>query len=284
MAHLYNIQYTSVNEYDESVIEAIFEFLASPCNDNTQTLLDFQIKNSLNQDTFFSKNSFGFQTIRIRPHKPFTTLEFVCTSKVEKKAEAGGSPKKPKAAEQAKVIESNNFYIDNFLFLVKTPLTKLSEENKKILKLYNPKQSVEEFLDELNQYIHSLIKYETEQTTVDTTANEVIELKKGVCQDFTHVFIAMARESRIPCRYISGYLNQGDKYIKSSSMHAWAEALVPGVGWIGYDPTNNCLANTDYIKVCHGGDYNDCCPIKGVLIMPSRSDNKTLHQVKVVQQ
>ena len=282
MATIYNIQYPSINEYEEPVSEAIFEFLASPCTDSSQTLLDFQIRNSINQEAFFSKNSFGFQTIRIRPNKPFTTLQFTYNSRVEK-LDVPPLAKKLKPAEQGKVIDSTNFLIDNFLFLSKTKLTALSEETKPLLKNYNKKQGVLDFLIELNEYIYSFLKYEAKHTTVDTTADEVLQIKKGVCQDFTHVFIAMARENKIPCRYVSGYLDQGSEYIGSSSMHAWPEALVPGSGWIGFDPANKCIANAHYIKVCHGSDYNDCCPIKGVLLMP-KGENKTLHQVKVVQQ
>jgi transglutaminase-like putative cysteine protease len=282
MASIFQIQYTSINEYEEPVSEALFEFLASPCTDNTQILIDYTVKNSINQEAFYGRNSYGFQTIRIRQNKPFTAFQFVYNCRVEK-LDPAPAAKKAKAAEQAKVIASNNFLIDNFLFLSKTPLTVLSEENKSAIKVYNKKQGIEEFLTELNEYIHSFLKYEAKLTTVNTTADEVMKLKKGVCQDFTHVFIGMARENKIPCRYVSGYLDQGTDYVGSSSMHAWAEALVPGVGWIGFDPANNCIVNSHYIKVCHGSDYNDCSPIKGILIMP-RGENKTLHQVKVVQQ
>jgi transglutaminase-like putative cysteine protease len=108
---------------------------------------------------------------------------------------------------------------------------------------------------------------------------EAIDLGKGVCQDFTHLFVAIARKNRIPCRYVSGYLNQGGGVVGAAAMHAWVEAFVPGNGWHGFDPTNNLLIDKNYIKTAHGVDYSDCSPIKGVL--QTSGENHTKYQVKV---
>src|SRR5690606_35595902 len=100
--------------------------------------------------------------------------------------------------------------------------------------------------------------------------------------DYTHIFIGMCRYNGIPACYVSGYLNQGMDFVGSTLMHAWVEAFIPGVGWVGFDPTNNLLVNEHYIKVSHGADYADCSPIKGVL--KTNGENKTSYQVKVFSQ
>jgi transglutaminase-like putative cysteine protease len=125
-----------------------------------------------------------------------------------------------------------------------------------------------------------MLKFDPEPTNVHTTATEVLELGKGVCQDYTHIFLAIARRNRIPCRYVSGYLNQGGKLMGSAVMHAWAETYIPGYGWCGFDPTNNLMADSNYIKAAHGSDYSDCSPIKGVL--KTSGYHRTDYQVKVI--
>src|SRR5690606_12204683 len=108
------------------------------------------------------------------------------------------------------------------------------------------------FLLELNTYVNEYLTFNKETTDVKSTANDSLELKSGVCQDYTHIFIGMCRYNGIPACYVSGYLNQGMDFVGSTLMHAWVEAFIPGVGWVGFDPTNNLLVNEHYIKVSHG--------------------------------
>lgn len=278
---IYNIEYNSANTYEEEVTEAIFQLLISPCNDQSQQLLDFQLKNSIHQPAFHSKNSFGFETIKIRPEKPFKTFEINYKARVEKK-EFTFNEKAIKPKQQWETLTSPHFYIENFLYLNKTSLTKIGEENKNQILELEANQDIKEFLIRVNEFVHFLLLYQQFATTIETTADEVLALKKGVCQDYTHLFIAIARENKIPSRYVAGYLDQGENYIGTSMMHAWVEALIPGTGWIGFDPTNNNIVNDKYIKVCHGIDYSDCSPLKGVLL--TKGSNTTHHQVKVAQQ
>ena len=104
----------------------------------------------------------------------------------------------------------------------------------------------------------------------------------GVCQDFAHLFLAVMRANSIPARYVSGYLNQGQSFAGDAALHAWVEAFLPGTGWIGFDPSNNLLANAHYLKIGHGLDYSDCMPIKGVFV--ARANGNTEYSVKVVEQ
>ena len=90
------------------------------------------------------------------------------------------------------------------------------------------------------------------------------------------------RANGIPARFASGYLNLGEGFKGSSLMHAWAEAFISGIGWQGYDPANNLLRDNNYVKVCHGVDYQYCAPIRGVL--QTKGDNFTKYKVEVEQQ
>lgn len=114
-------------------------------------------------------------------------------------------------------------------------------------------------------WIHSEFSYEPGSTDVTTHLDQCFAQKRGVCQDFTHVMLGLCRAAGIPARYASGYLYNGprDHLIGAQASHAWAEVFLPVVGWIGFDPTNNTLADARYVKVAVGRDYEDVAPIRG---------------------
>jgi transglutaminase-like putative cysteine protease len=115
------------------------------------------------------------------------------------------------------------------------------------------------------QFIHSDFEYQPAATTVNTPVAEVIGHRKGVCQDFTHVMLAMCRALKIPARYVSGYLYNGpkDELEGAQASHAWCEVYIPDFGWRGLDPTNDQQADERYIKVAVGRDYADIVPVQG---------------------
>jgi len=122
------------------------------------------------------------------------------------------------------------------------------------------------FLRELNSSIHRWFDYVPKSTQVDSPIDYAIETRKGVCQDFAHVMTALARHVRIPCRYVSGYVYPRDEKCARSegATHAWVEALLPGYGWVGFDPTSNLLAGERHIRTAIGRDYADVPPTKGI--------------------
>jgi len=110
--------------------------------------------------------------------------------------------------------------------------------------------------------------YVKKSTTVNSPIEHAIESRQGVCQDFAHIMIALVRNARIPCRYVSGYLYHSSEDSHSSAdgaTHAWVEALLPGVGWLGFDPTTNRLADDKHIRTAIGRDYADVPPTMGVM-------------------
>jgi transglutaminase-like putative cysteine protease len=111
----------------------------------------------------------------------------------------------------------------------------------------------------LANFVHGHVSYESHSTRVHTHMREVLERKRGVCQDMAHVLIGLCRSLRIPALYVSGYLATE----KASATHAWTEVFVPGAGWQPLDPTHNRQPDESYIKIAVGRDYADVPPFKG---------------------
>ncbi len=115
------------------------------------------------------------------------------------------------------------------------------------------------------QYVYDNFEYIKGVTTVETTLDEIWKLKAGVCQDFAHILMEMLRLVQIPARYVSGYICTSKNGLRGEgATHAWAEAYIPDYGWLGIDPTNNCIANETHIRLAVGRNFPDCSPVKGV--------------------
>lgn len=114
-------------------------------------------------------------------------------------------------------------------------------------------------------WVHAEFRYESGSTRVTTRLEEAFAMRRGVCQDFTHVMLGLCRAVGIPARYASGYIYNGplDDLVGAQASHAWAEVYLPTVGWVGFDPTNDTLADERYIKVAVGRDYEDVAPVIG---------------------
>ena len=112
--------------------------------------------------------------------------------------------------------------------------------------------------------ISSRLVYERGVTDVQTTADEVIALGRGVCQDFAHVMIAACRTGGIPARYVSGYLYDGEAQAGHAASHAWVDIFSDDRGWLSFDPTHDREQNDHYVRVAVGRDYSDVPPTRGV--------------------
>ena len=122
-----------------------------------------------------------------------------------------------------------------------------------------------DFLHALSALIRERVAYEAGRTHSATTAEEAIGQAAGVCQDHAHIFIGAARASGVPARYVSGYLLMDDR-IEQEATHAWAEAHVEGLGWVGFDVSNGISPDPRYVRVATGSDYRDAAPITGISI------------------
>jgi transglutaminase-like putative cysteine protease len=111
--------------------------------------------------------------------------------------------------------------------------------------------------------LHRAITFDPDPTHSATTAHEAFALKRGVCQDLTHIFIAAARHLGIPARYVSGYFHRSDGVTDQEAGHAWAEAYVTDLGWVAFDPTNGISATDQHLRVAIGLDYLSAAPVRG---------------------
>ena len=130
--------------------------------------------------------------------------------------------------------------------------------------------------------IHRAFAYVRKSTAVNSPIEASLSSRQGVCQDFAHIMIAAVRRHRIPCRYVSGYLYHGDEHKDRSAdgaTHAWVEALMPGFGWVGFDPTNDLMAGLRHIRTAIGRDYSDVPPTFGT--MKGRAETELQVRVRV---
>ena len=118
-------------------------------------------------------------------------------------------------------------------------------------------------LHALSQMIIDAVAYETGKTTIDTTAEEALDIGEGVCQDHAHVFVATARLVGYPARYVSGYLMMDDRVDQDAS-HGWAEVHVDNLGWVGFDVSNGISPDARYVRVATGLDYKEAAPVSGM--------------------
>jgi transglutaminase-like putative cysteine protease len=116
----------------------------------------------------------------------------------------------------------------------------------------------------LNEYVYINFSYDKTVTDVETTFDEVWTLRAGVCQDFAHVLLVLLRLIDIPARYVSGYICPNKNGMRGEgATHAWVEAYIPGFGWLGLDPTNNCLVQDLHVRLATGRSFRDVSPVKG---------------------
>lgn len=120
-----------------------------------------------------------------------------------------------------------------------------------------------ESLHALSAEVHNAVSYMIGKTYAETTAEEALNGGKGVCQDHAQIFISAARAAGVPARYVSGYLMMNDR-IDQDATHAWAEAHVDNIGWVGFDISNGISPDERYVRVATGLDYSDAAPISGM--------------------
>ena len=141
---------------------------------------------------------------------------------------------------------------------------KLAEAADRALPRFEPDRTALQNLLDLMAWIPSVMEYRSGATAVHADLAAALRQGAGVCQDFAHLFIAVARAWKIPARYVMGYLDPGICQAgEELATHAWAEALVPGGDWVGFDATHNLLANDRYVAVAVGRDSFDAAPQRG---------------------
>ena len=178
--------------------------------------------------------------------------------------------------EQMKVIATSEVYTSETFVDEQTVLTPLDQFDYLMATNYAPEHESLHEIAEANVVIgnkmatatalmtavYNALKYESGATDVKTTADEALQIGKGVCQDYAHVMLSACRLSGLPARYVSGYLYSPDAPEMAS--HAWVDVFITDHGWISLDPTHNCWQGEKYVRVAIGRDYADVPPTRGV--------------------
>lgn len=168
--------------------------------------------------------------------------------------------------DRAGVLGPHSGCMPMWRFLAQTPLTKPGPRMKNLVADLEAGADAEDrlaMLHRLSAAVLGAVSYELGHTTADTSAEEAVAAGRGVCQDHAHVFIGCARSLGIPSRYVSGYLMMNDRVVQDAG-HAWAEALVDGLGWVGFDVSNGISPDGRYVRVASGCDYRDAAPVTGI--------------------
>jgi len=263
MATFYIKHLTQYN-YSSTVIDAANQIKLYPINDNFQKV----IYQRININTFpyidtyldFYNNVVGTFMV-IEPHS-FLAIE----SDIEVETYSKILPEDLTEAsiqwEDLKLLQNNTYYID---FLRHKPFSGTQDVLNWIASKDLNTITPYKILIDLCEHIYTNFKYIKGITTVDSTLNDIWSLKSGVCQDFTNIMLQMTRMLGIPARYVSGYICPNDMITRGEgATHAWIEAYIPFYGWLGFDPTNNVIANENHVRLAAGRNYNDCSPVKGV--------------------
>lgn len=178
------------------------------------------------------------------------------------------------------VIGENKGFMPLWLFKRSSDLTKAGNGVRHLLKGFSidPENQITS-MHELSELIREKIPYEIGATNAYSTAEDALRVGAGVCQDHAHVFIAAARQLNFPARYVSGYLMMNDRVIQDAT-HAWAEAYIDGIGWVGFDVSNGISPDERYVRVATGLDYTEAAPVSGMRIGSSSEEMLVTLQVQ----
>jgi transglutaminase-like putative cysteine protease len=142
--------------------------------------------------------------------------------------------------------------------------------NQMVLPLRNESLSPFHFAGLCSEYIYTNFAYLKGITNIETTVDEILSHKSGVCQDFAHLLLQMLRSQGIPARYVSGYICPNrDGARGAGATHAWVEVWLPEIGWKGIDPTNNIWVGDQHVALAVGRHFGDCSPMKGTFKGPA---------------
>ncbi|MDX2159744.1 MAG: transglutaminase family protein [bacterium] len=263
----YSIQHKTAFRYSQPVTESVMELRMQPRSEGHQQCFSFQVKLEPKASVHSYRDHLGNVIHSFNIPGAHDRLTVIAESLVQ----LGAPPNVPAmtAAALWDALETSITSADLFDMLLPSELT----EPTPLLVQFSQQTGIHRLDDPLstlwaiNRTLHEKFEYVPNSTTVDSPIEEILTTGKGVCQDYAHVMIALVRNLGIPCRYVSGYLyHQHEQGLTAApdQSHAWVEAYLPTLGWIGFDPTNATLAAERHIRVAVGRDYCDVPPTRGV--------------------
>jgi transglutaminase-like putative cysteine protease len=249
--------------YQEPARDSANQIMLYPIVDERQQVINHAIDITGNAAVTVHEDYFGNQVGTFAYARPHNEMMIRSRLTVETMAPALPQDNQPFELqwEELKRVRSQPAFID---VLRPEPFDAIGELEKFVEEQRCTKCTPLQSAKQACRYVFDNFLYKKGITTVETTLDEIWKLKSGVCQDFAHVLLAMLRLLNIPARYVSGYICPGQNELRGEgATHAWVEAWIPFHGWLGLDPTNNCLANESHVRLAVGKNFSDCSPVKG---------------------
>ena len=245
------IHHTTQYSYDRPITSAVQLLRMTPRPDDAQHIVRWRVETDVDGRLRAGEDSLGNITHTLYVDGPVQRLRLIVSGEVET-SDTGG------------VLRGSVERFAPEVFLRETPLTLPDAAMRDYAR-----GVVGEGTDRL-QWLHDLVgalkrdmTFCTEATSSGVTAAAAFDLGRGVCQDLAHIFIGMVRHLGVPARYVSGHLVREDGAIEQEAAHAWAEAHVDGLGWVGFDPANGACPSEAYVRVAAALDYLGAAPVRG---------------------
>ncbi|KQS53699.1 transglutaminase [Brevundimonas sp. Leaf363] len=222
----------------------------TPRSNEGQQVMDWRIETDVDAHLRRSEDAFGNVVHTLYTERPTAELTIRVTGEVATSDTNG-------------VVYGTVEKLATPVFLRETPLTAPDAALRDLADRMRGASSTLAQMHQLSAHINEAVVFDTAATSAAHTAAEAYAMKRGVCQDHAQIFIATARRLGVPARYVSGHLHRSDGQIDQEASHAWAEAYVPDLGWVGFDPANGVCPTEHYVRVAVGLDALGASPIRG---------------------
>lgn len=257
---IFSIHHITRYEYTRPVKESLNQIKIHPFNNDAQEILQHELIISGQPDLHLFNDYWGNRTgifTVAEPHKSLMIESKLLVRTIEREPPVANT-----TDSAAWIIPGNE------LLLTELCQSERISKQEEILKIVEQIQkegtSHAEIIRQCSEYVYLNFQYIKGITDYETTVDEILEHKSGVCQDFAHVLLQILRTIGIPCLYVSGYICPNKNGMRGEgATHAWVEAWVPDYGWAGIDPTNNTWVLGNHVKLAAGRNFNDCTPVKG---------------------
>jgi transglutaminase-like putative cysteine protease len=262
----YSIRHVTRFRYTAPVRESVMELRMQPRSEGPQTLRSFQITTNPRAQLYAYTDHLGNAVYHFNLLREHEELRIEVQAVVEF-ANIAPLPERAGEDEWAR-LDPARLSDDHFDMLGPSRFAKPSPDLVTFMKIADIQKPMGDPLSAvktLMRAIYDSFEYESGVTQVHSPIEQTLIGRRGVCQDFSHIMIAVARQWGIPARYVSGYMyHRGNRdRSEADATHAWVEAWIPSLGWVGFDPTNNVMAAERHVRAAVGRDYADVPPTRG---------------------
>jgi transglutaminase-like putative cysteine protease len=259
----FKIRHITKYTYEDTVRDSANQIMLYPIKDEFQEVVQHQVIISGNPSVNIHKDYYGNEVgtfTHAHPHKALDIDSRLLVETIHHPVPDDTSDPEAQWKEYAN-LKSHLQFID---FLKQEKFDVFPEVEQVIKQERCIQCSPLQVAKDLCTYIYTNFAYQKGITTIETTVDEIWKLRSGVCQDFAHILLVMFRLMNMPARYVSGYVCPSrDGMRGEGATHAWVEVYLPFYGWLGLDPTNNCIANETHVRLAVGKNFSDCSPVKG---------------------